>query len=55
MDSLAAQWAGDPETESSETKEEHAFLDWSFIVRVCSQAFQLVHLVSESGGMKCYT
>lgn len=52
---LAAQWVEYPETTSPEADEEHAFFDWIFTVRVCSQAFQLLHLVSESGGMKYYT
>lgn len=52
MERLAAQWLGDPETISTGTDEEHAFFDWIFTVRVCSEAFQLLHLVSEPGGMK---
>lgn len=47
---LAAQYVEDPETTSTEADEEHAFFDWTFTVRVCSQAFQLLHPVSESGG-----
>lgn len=52
---LAAQWVEDPEAASTEIDEEHACFDGIFTVRVCSQAFQLLHLISESGGLKYYT